>query len=89
LRAHPCLIADDGLALRHKLPTARVVFSEQEAADLELPIDHDDSLAMKAGNNFALLLHGMQPKGSKAATARQKLLRLGKGGYSSSKRRAA
>jgi len=53
--------------------TATVVYSEQTAADLGLEIDHDDSLAMKHGPDFALLLHGTQPKGSEASKAKQKL----------------
>lgn len=53
--------------------TATVVYSEQTAADLGLEIDHDDSLAMKHGPDFALLLHGVQPKGSDASKAKEKL----------------
>lgn len=53
--------------------TARVVYSEETARDLGLQIDHDDSLAMYPGPNFALLLHGVQPKGSEASKAKQKL----------------
>lgn len=52
-----------GLGLR----TATVVFSEAEAG--KLPIDHDDSHAATMGGSFALLLHGVQPKGSEAAVA--------------------
>jgi len=37
--------------------------------DGELPIDHDDSHAMAADHDFALLIHGTQPKGSDAARA--------------------
>lgn len=77
---------DDGLAEKHNLPTVRVVFSEQEAADLGLPVDHNDSLAIRADRSYALLLHGTQPKGSQAARARRDLIRLGKHGY---RRRAA
>jgi len=51
------------------LQSARVVYSEQEASFLGLPIDHDDSHAQRAGGSFALLIHGTQPKGSKAAKA--------------------
>jgi len=53
--------------------TATVVYSEQTAADLGLEIDHDDSLAMNHGPDFALLLHGTQPKGSDASKAKEKL----------------
>ena len=47
---------------------SKVVFSEDEAKKLNLKIDKDDSLCF--GNKpFALLLHGMQEKGSKAGEA--------------------
>ena len=47
---------------------SKVVFSEEEAKKLNLKIDKDDSLCF--GNKpFALLLHGMQEKGSKAGEA--------------------
>ena len=58
---------------------AKVVMSEDEAKLLGLQIDHDDSLAVSNGKSFALLLHGVQPKGSKAADALKKL--NGKGTY--------
>ena len=48
---------------------ALVVYSEQEAADLGLEIDHDDEHAAFGKSNFALLIHGVQPKGSAAAEA--------------------
>lgn len=47
--------------------TATVVYSEAEAYGM--PIDHDDSHAATPGGSFALLLHGVQPKGSKASKA--------------------
>jgi len=72
----------DRLIHTHKLRYARVVFSEQEATDLGLAIDHDDTLAMGNGPSFALLLHGVQPKDSEAAKALSELKKLGKGGYS-------
>ena len=47
---------------------SKVVFSENEAVRLGLKIDKDDSLCF--GNKpFALLLHGMQKKGSEAGEA--------------------
>lgn len=61
------------------LREARVVFSEDEAASLDLEIDHDDSHAATVGGSFALLLHGVQPKGSEAAAALREL--KGKGSY--------
>lgn len=45
--------------------SARVVFNEDEAKRLGLPIDHDDSLCMQPGDHCHLL-HGTQPKGSEA-----------------------
>ena len=45
--------------------TAQVVYSK----DGVLPIDHDDSHAATSGGDFALLIHGTQPKGSSAAVA--------------------
>jgi hypothetical protein len=61
--------------------TATVVFSESEANRLGLPIDHDDTHAATPGGNFTILLHGTQPKGSKAAKAWQHI-KTTKGGYS-------
>ena len=64
----------DHLIDEHNLREAVVVFSVQEAADLGLEIDHDDShAAVKNNRNFALLIHGTQPKGSKAGAALQQL----------------
>ena len=56
----------------HGLRFAKVVYSEQEAHDLGLAIDHDDTHAAKpslSNQSFALMLHGTQPKGSEAADA--------------------
>lgn len=59
---------DEEIKLYYK--RAIVVFSESAAAALALPIDTDDSHAYSVSNqSFALLLHGTQPKGSKAASA--------------------
>ena len=71
----------DHLIAEHGLRSARVVFSEEEAADLGLEIDHDDSHAMKPGRSFALLLHGPQPKGSIAAKRLWALRQQGHFGY--------
>jgi len=63
---------DDHLIAEHGLRSAKVVFSRQEAVDLGLEIDNDDSHACdptKANQDFALLIHGVQPKGSEAADA--------------------
>lgn len=74
----------DNLIGKHRLREARVIFSEAEANGL--PIDHDDSHAAdpsKAKESFALLLHGVQPKGSDASSALSAL--KGKGSYSRKK----
>lgn len=60
---------------------AKVVFSEAEAEALGLPIDHDDSYARQKDTNYALLLHGTQPKGSAAAQAKSQLKKEGWTGY--------
>lgn len=60
--------------------TAKVVFSKAEARKLKLPIDHNDSHAATIGGNFALLLHGVQKKGTIASKAVVKL--RGAGSYS-------
>ena len=52
---------------------AEVVFSKQEAKDKGLEIDSDDEHAAFGKKNFALLLHGVQPKGSRASKALQKI----------------
>ena len=72
---------DDMIDL-HGWKEALVVYSEQEAIDKGLEIDHDDTHAAFGKDNFALLIHGTQPKGSAASVALSKLRRQGKGGYS-------
>lgn len=47
---------------------SRVVYTEQEAADLGLEIDHDDSHCL-GDKPFALLVHGSQRAGSDASKA--------------------
>mgnify|MGYP003111315953 CR=1 FL=1 len=77
---------DDHMIDEFNLRSARVVFSEAEAEELGLAIDHDDSHAAKPSlrdNSFALLIHGTQPAGSEASTALKKL--KGKGSYSRKK----
>lgn len=61
---------------------ARVVYSEAEAKQLGLEIDHDESHAVVNGPSFALLLHGTQPAGSEAGEALKVLKKKGKTGYS-------
>lgn len=76
----------DELIQKYNLRESIVVFSEEEADRLHLQIDHDDTHAMKHGEDFALLLHGTQPKASEASKALSKLKKQGKGGYSRRKR---
>jgi len=67
-----------------------VVFSEAEAEKLGLEIDHDDSHAARPSlrdQDFALLIHGTQPKGTAAATALKEL--KGKGSYSRKRKQEA
>lgn len=59
----------DDLIDEHGLIEARVVFHPDEAKKLGWPIDHDDTHAMAADHSFCLLIHGVQPKGSRAAAA--------------------
>lgn len=72
----------DNLIEAHNLKSAKVVFTEQEAEEKGLDIDHDDSLAAFGKESFALLLHGVQKAGSAAAKAWSILRKQGKGGYS-------
>ena len=70
--------ADIADARRKGYFVATVVFT----TDTHLPIDHDDSHAMDATHDFALLLHGTQAKGTKAAVALKALRADGHKGYS-------
>ena len=73
--------SSDAMIRRHKLRSAKVVFSEKEANKYGLEIDDDDSTACdpsKRNESFALLIHGTQPAGSEASKALQKLLKRGK-----------
>ena len=51
------------------LKVAEVVFSITEAKEKNLPIDHNEYFAINNNGNFALLLHGTQPKNSEASQA--------------------
>ena len=70
----------DNLIQTFGLRSVKVVFTAEEAAKLNLPIDHDDTHAWKHDGDFAVLLHGTQPKGSEAGKAWYKLFKAG-GGY--------
>ena len=52
----------DKLINEHQLKEAVVVYSEKEAMDKGLEIDHTDYLACYEKESFALLIHGTQPK---------------------------
>lgn len=75
----------DHLIPLYKLRFSRVVLSEQEADDLGLKLDHDDSSAYEGKKSFALLIHGTQPAGSLANVAWQALKKIGKAGYHNQK----
>lgn len=72
---------NDELIKQYNLRTAQVVYSDAEAKKLKLVIDHDDTHAMKHGKDFALIIHGTQPKGSDASKALQVLKSNGFTGY--------
>ena len=80
---------NDELIDEHDFKCAEGVFSEEEAADKGLEIDHDDSHAAYGDESFALLIHGTQPKGSEASQALQKLRKKGIGGYSNKRKAVA
>ena len=63
----------DGLIDEVGLKVAEVVFSLEEAEEKGLPVDHDEYHAINNVGNFALLIHGTQPKGSDAGQAVREL----------------
>jgi len=74
----------DDLIEKYRLRYCKVVFSKYEARKSALPIDHDDSHAVKRDGNFALLLHGVQPAGKKSAKRWDILKKTKQSGYSRS-----
>lgn len=73
---------NDNLIDQFKLKSVIIVFSNEEAKEKGLEIDHDDSHAYSPLiKKFALLLHGTQPKNSPASKAVQKLRNEGVFGY--------
>ena len=79
---------DDAMIDKYSLRASTVVFSEQEAENLGLTIDHDDSHAADPElkkQDFALLIHGTQPKDTRASKALQ-LLRKNKVKHSYSRK---
>lgn len=77
--------SQDELTYKHNLKRVEVVYSEQEAKDKGMEIDHDDTHAFLKDESFALLIHGVQAKGTKAAAARNKLQKEDKGQYNREK----
>lgn len=82
-----CGGARDELIERLGLRFAMVVNSEEEARERWLELDHTDELAMKHGDDFALLIHGTQPPDSEAMRAVTKLRKEGWAGYGKTSRR--
>lgn len=72
---------NDHLIEQYNLKFAQVVYSIEEAEQLGLEIDHDDSHAFSGNKSFALLIHGTQPKKSFAGKAKQTLANNGWTGY--------
>jgi hypothetical protein len=61
--------------------SCRVVLSPDDAAQLGLKIDHDDTLASSRGPDFCVLIHGPQPAGSAEGKAVRRNREAGIGGY--------
>ena len=78
----------DNLIDDFDLKVAEVVYSIEEAETKNLPIDHTEEYALKDNGNFALLLHGTQPKGSKAGESKKLMDKQGVK-YSYSRKREA
>ena len=70
----------DNLIDQLNLRSAVVVYSYEQAEKLGLEVDHDDSHAanpLTKSEDFALMIHGVQPAGSEAAAAISTLKRKG------------
>lgn len=61
----------------NNLRYAKVVYSVEEARELNLKIDYDDTIAAFGNESFALLIHGQQPAGSDASKAVQNIKKTG------------
>ena len=73
---------DDSLIDLYSLKNVEVVFSYEEAEEKGLEIDHDDSHCYDRNvTKFALLIHGMQAKGTKQMASVMKLRKEGTAGY--------
>jgi hypothetical protein len=79
---------NDDLIEKHNLKAVTVVYSFEEAEEKGLPIDKDDSHAYAYDGNFAQLIHGTQPAGSKASKAKEALKKKGYTGYNRDKKKA-
>ena len=53
----------DHLIKKYNLQFSKVVYSENESKALGLEVDWNERLAISQTNNFALVIHGTQPKG--------------------------
>jgi hypothetical protein len=71
----------DHLIDKHKLKSAEVVYSHDEAKQKRLELDHDDSKAYTRGPSFGQLIHGTQPAQSEASKALTLLKLSGWTGY--------
>ena len=67
----------DSLINQYNLREAVIVLSLEEADMEGLDIDHTEQIAIEGNDNFALLIHGTQPKGSEAGRAIQTLKKEG------------
>lgn len=65
------------IILANQLRYSKIVYSVEQAKEERLPIDYDDSIACCKDSNFALLIHGGQPKGSDASKAVSSLRKTG------------
>ena len=80
---------NDDLIEKHNLKAVKVVYSYEEAEELGLPIDKDDTHAWNYDGNFAQLIHGTQPAGSKASQAKEALKKRGYTGYGNGNKKVA
>ncbi len=71
----------DHLIQEHNLKSVKVVTSPEEAEELGLELDHDDSHAYQGDKSFALLIHGVQKAGSEMSKAKAELRKRGITGY--------
>ena len=70
----------DDMISEYNLRSVVVCYSYEEAESRGLEVDHDDTHAanpLTLYNNFALMIHGIQPKGSEAADAIKQLKKKG------------